>query len=110
MRRFAWVALVFTMLAVTVVVIASSDAHASVAYESPYTFEQTFGSALRLIRVDMGLTVTEKDPDSGYVLFQYTSPESGSKISQGSIEVVKGKEGVHVAVQLPAMPQYHEQV
>jgi hypothetical protein len=26
------------------------------------------------------------------------------------MELVRGKSGVHVAVQLPAMPQYHEQM
>src|SRR4051812_45973603 len=86
------------------------EAAAGVAYESPYTFDQTFGTALRLVRVDLGLKVVEKDEGAGYVLFEYTSPESGKRVSSGSIEIVKGKGNVHVAVQLPAMPQYHEQM
>jgi hypothetical protein len=110
MRRFATVALLALALGAPAVGLLAADASAGVAYDSPYTAEQTFGSALRLIRVDLGLKITEKDAEHGYILFEYTSPESGKKISQGSIEVVGGKRGVHVSVQLPAMPRYHEQV
>src|SRR4051812_34854496 len=84
-------------------------ADASVAYESPYSFEQTFGSAMRLLRVDLGCKITEKDADSGYVLFEYTSGESGKRVHKGSLEVVRGK-ATHVALQLPTLPGYHEQM
>jgi hypothetical protein len=91
-------------------VVYERVADASVVYESPYTFEQTFGSALRMLRVDMGLKIKEKDADNGFLLFDYTSPESGKKSTAGSIECVRTSKGVHVAVQLPAMPRYHEQM
>jgi hypothetical protein len=111
MRRLLQAALLFLVTAgAAVSVLESTDASAAVAYESPYTFDQTFGTALRMVRVDMGLKITEKDLENGYILFEYKSPESGSRSSNGSIEVVRGKQGVHVAVQLPAMPKYHEQV
>jgi hypothetical protein len=90
--------------------LPEAPAEASVAYASPYTFDQTFGSALRLIRVDLGCTITEKDIENGYLLFDYTSPESGSRVHHGSVEVVRGKPGAHVSVQLPTLPQYHEQM
>ena len=111
MRHGLRVALVLAGLALPALgAIVAGDAHASVAYESRYTFDQTYGSVLRLIRVDLGLKITEKDPELGYVLFEYTSPESGKRVSSGSVEVVRGKEGVHVSVQLPQMPSYHEQM
>jgi hypothetical protein len=112
MRRRARAALfVFLSLGVPAAIAESAgEAVASVTYTSPYSFEQTFGSALRLIRVDLGLKITEKDVDGGYLLFEYTSPESGKRVHQGSVEIVKGKETVHVAVQLPALPRYHEQM
>lgn len=90
--------------------LRSTDAVASVAYDSPYTFEQTFGTALRLVRVDLGCKITEKDADNGYLLFEYTSLESGKRAHRGSIEIVRGKQGTHVAVQLPTLPSYHEQM
>jgi hypothetical protein len=86
------------------------DASASVVYTSPYTFDQTFGAGLRLVRVDLGFKILEKDKDLGYVLFEYTSPESGKRISNGSMELVETKNGVHVSVQIPQMPQYHERM
>ncbi|MEP7120392.1 MAG: hypothetical protein ABJE95_05770 [Byssovorax sp.] len=92
------------------VIFRAGDAGASVAYDSPYSFEQTYGTALRLIRVDLGCIITEKDPANGYLLFEYTSPESGSRVHRGSLEIVRGRETTHVAVQLPTLPSYHEQM
>lgn len=104
------IALAIVALAAALLAVFGGNAGASSAYESPYTYEQTFGTALRLVRVDLGLKIVEKDEASGYVMFEYTSPESGKRKSSGSIELVKGKGNTHVAVQLPAMPQYHEQM
>ncbi|MEJ7735743.1 MAG: hypothetical protein WKG00_41960 [Polyangiaceae bacterium] len=87
-----------------------TDARAGASYTSPYTYEQTYGTALRLLRVDLDLKITEKDADLGYVLFEYHSPESGKRISNGSLEVVRARDTVHVSVQLPQMPSYHEQM
>lgn len=92
------------------VALQSDEACASAAYDSPYTYEQTFGTALRLVRVDLGCKVTEKDADNGYLLFEYTSPESGKRAHRGSIEVVRRGQGTHVSVQLPSLPSYHEQM
>ena len=81
--RLARLALPFLVSLSIAAALASFDAHASVSYDSPYTFEQTYGSAMRLIRVDFNLKVTEKDPELGYVMFEYKSPESGSRITNG---------------------------
>lgn len=111
MRKLASaVFLLASLAAPAYVALSSGEASANVAYESPYTFEQTFGSALRLVRVDLGCKVTEKDGDNGYLLFEYTSSESGKRVHRGSIEVVRHKRGTHVAVQLPSLPSYHEQM
>jgi len=92
---------------------SATGASAKVSYESPYSFDQTYNAAMRLVRVDMGFKVLEKDEQMGYLLFDYRSPESGDKASPGSIELVRPSgpaSPVHVIVQLPQMPQYHEQV
>lgn len=88
----------------------SEGAGAKASHSSPYTYRQTFGSTVRLLKVDMGFEVTEKDPDWGYVLFDYTSPESGNRKNKGSFSFVEQKGQVHVTLQIPAMPGYHEQV
>ncbi len=111
MRRLVHVVLIAAALATPAfVALHSEEACASVAYESPYTFEQTFGTALRLVRVDLGCKITEKDADNGYLLFDYTSTESGKQVHHGSVEVVRGRPGAHVSVQLPSLPRYHEQM
>jgi hypothetical protein len=91
-------------------VVWSADVRASASYSSPYTFDQTYSTALRMLRVDLGYKVTEKDAENGYILFEYTSPESGKRTCAGAIELVKTKQRVQVTVQIPAMPQYHEQM
>lgn len=109
-------AVVGTMAALGVtaaISLSAPRADAKSAYESPYGYERTWNAALRLVRVDNGWKVTEKDDASGYLLFEYKSPES-SKATPGSLELVRGSHeeggGVSVLVQLPQMPHYHEQV
>ncbi|MFO0676429.1 MAG: hypothetical protein U0169_07840 [Polyangiaceae bacterium] len=91
---------------------AVHEARASMNYESTYGFDRTWNAAIRLVRVDMGFAITEKDPQTGYLLFEYKSNEGGGKPSSGSFELVRGKEDnvVRVVVQLPQMPTYHEKV
>ena len=89
-----------------------SMADAKAGYESAYGFDRTWNAATRLLRVDLGFKVLERDETTGYMLFEYTSSESGKKSTSGSLEFVGGREPgslVHVVVQLPEMPRYHEQ-
>lgn len=86
------------------------EADAKASFDSPYTLEQTYNAALRLVRVDMGLPITEKDPAAAYVLFDYKTPENGRRPVPGAIELVPSGRTVKVVVQLSQMPRYHEQV
>jgi len=90
--------------------VAPAPVDAKVTFDSPYTLAQTYNSALRLVRVDLGLAVTEKDPSVAYVLFDYKSGESGQRVLPGSIQMLDAGRSVKVVVQLGAMPRYHEQV
>lgn len=83
---------------------------AKTTHASPYSYEQTYGSVLRLVKVDLGLTVTDQDAQWGYLMFEYTSPESGNRKTRGSFELVRVRDAVQVALQLPALPSYHERV
>ena len=98
-------------VAMAIVTLPSAPASARSAYESAYGFDRTWNAGLRLVRVDLGLKVTEKDDTNGYLMFDYKSPESGQKPVPGSMEFIKGKDGgVRVVVQIAQMPGYHEQV
>jgi hypothetical protein len=74
---------------------------------SSYTKAQTFSGALRLLRVDRGYEIVEKDVDAAYVLFRYPLPGQKSS-ANGAMEVVETTSGVKVFVQLAQMPSYHE--
>ncbi|MFZ5894186.1 MAG: hypothetical protein ACOY0T_24205 [Myxococcota bacterium] len=97
------------LLAVFACAVASvtAPALARVEASAAYSKAQTFSCALRLLRVDRGYEVVEKDQDAAYVLFRY--PLAGKKEqANGSLEVVETSGGVRVFVQLPRLPEYHE--
>jgi hypothetical protein len=99
-------------LGVAAAVAFTSPASARSAYDSTYGYDRTWNAAVRLVRVDLGLKVTEKDEESGYLMFEYRSPESRGA-SAGSIEMVHSKDPstpVRVVVVLAQMPRYHEQM
>ena len=95
-------------------VFFGAEATAKTQYDSRYGYEKTWNAAVRLVRVDLGLKVLEKDESSGYLLFEYRSNEGGPKATSGSFEIIKPSgsktDDVKVVVQLPQMPRYHEQV
>ena len=96
------------LLASTCGQIGSLEAKSS--FDSPYTLTQTYNAALRMVRVDLGLTVTERDPSAAYIMFDYKSSESGRRVAAGSIEMLDAGRAVKVVIQLSQMPRYHEQV
>ena len=99
-------------LVTAAIVLTGPDASAKSSYESGYGFDRTWNTALRMVRVDMNMKVTEKDEQNGYLLFEYKMQES-SKPSSGSMEFIRGREPdapVHVFVQLTTMPKYQEQM
>jgi hypothetical protein len=91
---------------------SSETATAKSSYESSYGFDRTWNAGMRLVRVDLGLKISEKDESAGYLLFDYRSPESGNKAVPGSMEFIRSGDtgAVRVVVQIPQMPGYHEQV
>jgi hypothetical protein len=102
------------VVSVVVVLLAftSGRADAMADYQSLYGYQRTWNAALRLVRVDNGWKVTEKDEPNGYLLFEYHSIEN-SKATYASIELIRGDGAdapVSVLVRIPQMPHYHEQV
>jgi hypothetical protein len=95
------------------VLLSGTTAEGKSAYDSHYGFDRTWNAVLRLVRVDLGLKVLEKDEKSGFLLFEYRTTES-QKVSNGSIELIRGTgarpDDVKVVAQLTQMPRYHEQV
>jgi hypothetical protein len=90
--------------------VRTGSVEARAGFDSPYTLAQTYNTALRLVRVDMKLAITERDPTAAYLLFDYKSTESGQRVVPGSIEMLESGRSIKVVVQLSQMPRYHEQV
>ena len=102
---------VFAGAALALMLTASSQALATVKHDSPYTYKQTFGSALRLVKVDLDMRITETNAEWGYFLFVYQSRESGKRNNRGAFSFVEQDDGtVRVSLQMPQMPSYHEQL
>lgn len=82
-----------------------SDAHA-------YRFEQVWSTAIRLLRVDYGFPVRDRDRDIGFLLFDYTDR---GRSHPGSLELVpfeadNGQAQIRVTLSIPAMPAYVERM
>lgn len=97
------------ILAVALLVPSFSSARRSDVHA--YRYEQLWRSVVRLVRVDYGFIVRDRDEEVGYLLFDYV--DSG-RSHPASFELVRvqedGREQVRVAVSIPAMPSYIERM
>jgi hypothetical protein len=80
--------------------------------EVSHSYAQTWQAAVRLVRVDLGCPITDRDEEMGFVLFEY---RHAGRSYPGSLEVVRstdarGTERVRVTVQVSAMPSYVERM
>jgi hypothetical protein len=100
----------FIVAAAAYGLLGSRTVDAKTAFDSPYTLGQTYNAALRLVRVDLGLKVTERDPAAAYVMFDYKETPASDRVVPGSIEMLDSGRAVKVIVQLSQMPRYHEAV
>ncbi len=101
----------FLTLGVAVAVLCTSPtpALARVDARTTHPLARVYSAALRYLRVDLGFEVTERDPDSAYLLFSYVAP-GDSHPSPASIELVRGDDYVKIYVSIPKLPRYHETV
>lgn len=74
---------------------------------TPYTKTQAYNGALRFLRIEQEFEVIERDPDLGYVLFQYPTGVE-DQTTTGSVEVVERDDEVLVVVQISKLPAHHE--
>ncbi len=76
-----------------------------------YRADDVWRAAVRLVRVDYGFPIREKDREGGYVLFDYVE---GRRKVPGAVEVVEierdGERTVLVRVLVQAMPSYVERM
>lgn len=101
--------LLATVIVGASLVLAPSVAEARQSIDLPYPIEQAWNATIRLVRVDLGFTITERDRETGFVLFTYRDT---TRTSGASVEIIPadvgGVVGVRVVVQIPQMPTYME--
>lgn len=73
-----------------------------------YPFEQVWPTAIRYLVVDRGYAVSDRDPDAGYILFEFSS---GDRSGQGSLEMFRiedasGRPSVQLSVSTSAGPSH----
>jgi hypothetical protein len=90
----------------------AAPAQARSTAEYAYSYEQLWRAAVRLIAVDFRYPISERDPENGYLLFEY---REGGRSVPGSVELVRtadrnGAESVRVVISIQAMPSYVERV
>ena len=85
--------------------IAEKQAWAKHSWSSPYGYDQTWSSLLRMLRVDLGYKIVERDDKIGYVLFEYPG-DAGT--ATASMELVKLEDRLDVACTIAKYPGWHE--
>ena len=102
----AWSAAIACALAVF---LGPRTADAKSQRDSAYLYRQVWPAAVRLLRVDAGYKIIEKDVESGYVLFE--AKDDGKKF-RGALEIAKleneGGKRVRVIIRIEDRPSYME--
>ena len=92
-----------------VVLLTDAVAEGKSSSDSAYGYDRTWNAILRLVRVDLGMKVLDKDDRNGYLLFEYRSSDR-QKPTSGSFELIRSSrsDDVRVVVQLSQMPHAEE--
>ena len=98
-------------LLVFAALLAPATSHAKKSEDFRHTYDQVWGAAIRLIRVDQGYAIKDRDESVGYFLFDY---KDDGRVYPGSVELMRiadqGGGPIRVVIQIPAMPSYIERM
>ena len=91
--------------------VAPAVGHAKKTADYRHAYDQVWRAAVRLIRVDQGYPIRDRDESIGYVLFDY---KDDGRSYPGSVELIRvqddGGGNVRVAIEIAAMPGYIERM
>ena len=101
-----WAAIVMT-----VALLSPATGQAKKTADFRHTYDQVWGAAVRMIRVDQGYAIKDRDEAVGYFLFDY---RDDGRSYPGSVELVRiedqGGGPIRAVIQIPAMPSYIERM
>jgi len=92
-------------VAVAAGLVLAAPAAAKTTREVPYRYQPVWATMVRFLRVDENLKVTEKDEETGYVLFQLTE---GKRTFNGAAELFKVEGGTRIILRIADRPSYME--
>jgi hypothetical protein len=94
--------LICGLLLVALTAIADARSEKTVGW----TADKVFPTAVRFLRVDEGVKITEKDPEAGYVLFELTDD---GKVYPGALELITLDDGkLRLVLRIEDRPDYME--
>ncbi len=95
----------------TIALLSPATSHAKKTSDFQHTYDQVWGAAIRLIRVDQGYAIKDRDESVGYFLFDY---RDDGRTYPGSVELMRIKDQgggeIRAVIQIPAMPSYIERM
>lgn len=108
----AWAAVTRSAsIAIVLLLLSPATGQAKKHSDFKHTYEQVWGAAIRLIRVDQGYPIKDRDESIGYFLFDY---RDDGRSYPGSVELVRIEEegggSIRVVIHIPAMPSYIERM
>ncbi len=106
----------FGSVATLLFLMATGPVQAKTIVTLPYPIAEVWPTAIRYLRIDRGATISEKDPDSGYVLFDLPEGSLG-KTHKGALELVRvnetverdaTREATRLVISLSNLPRHYE--
>lgn len=102
----------FTAALLTALLVPAAPASARLSHEYTYTYDQLWQAAVRMVAVDFRFPITERDPEIGFLLFEYRDQ---GRAYHGSVELVRTRgphdtPQVRVVMQVQGMPTYVERM
>ncbi|MCS6913981.1 MAG: hypothetical protein RMK29_14580 [Myxococcales bacterium] len=105
MRTGAVSRIASALLALALLALLPETAPARSKYSFPYPLEEVYSAAVRLVRIDRGCTITDRDPQAAYILFECREDK---KLHRGALELFSSDTGVRAQLSLLDEPSYME--
>ena len=98
------------VLLATLITASAGVAEAKTSRKVSHAYESVWPATVRFLRIDEGLKISEKDSDTGYILFEL---QDDGKVYSGSVEVIRRKDysnrdAVELVLQIKDRPSYME--
>jgi hypothetical protein len=94
MRRSRHAARLAAALGLGLALAAASGTAAAGGVMRPYgyAYDQVWSATVRLLRVDRGFKILEKDPETGYILFEFKESAKDERVWRAGVELLRDKD------------------